>query len=219
MSETFADLGIPFPLFEAPVDDASGYIGTAACLLCGARGRHCFELGVGVQVVVGCKRCGAQNGLDASEDTVEPCRSCGAPVQFLLDSDEEAAVCYQCLRAGEAAIVKDTASGMVDWDEANEGTTAPKELLIELVRTPGYTTWQGEQWQYCCDRPMVYIGTWGQEDFEEHAPNGDGRAFFLDIVDEADGELWEDRQMDAAITVYVFRCLNCGNYKAHWDMD
>jgi uncharacterized protein CbrC (UPF0167 family) len=219
MSETFADLGIPFPLFEAPVDEASGYIGTAACLLCGTPNRHCFELGVGVQVVVECKSCGEQNGLDTVEDMVKPCRSCGAPVQLLLDPDEEAAVCYQCLRAGKAAIVKDTVLGMVDWDEANEGTAAPKELLFELVRTPGYTTWQGEQWQFCCNRPMVYAGIWDQEDFEEHAPDGNGKAFFIDIVDEADDELWEDGQMDAAITVYVFRCPNCGNYKAHWDMD
>ena len=187
--------------------------------MCGAPNRHCFELGVGAQVVAQCKRCGVENSLDASEDTVEPCHSCGAPVQFLLDRHEASAVCYQCLRAGKAAFVKDTTSGMVDWDEANEGTTVSKELLSELIRTPGYTTWQGEQWQFCCSRPMIYIGTWGQEEFEEHAPGGDGRAFFLDIVGEADGELWEDGQMDVAITVYAFRCPNCGSYKAHWDMD
>jgi uncharacterized protein CbrC (UPF0167 family) len=108
---------------------------------------------------------------------------------------------------------------MLDWDVANEGTTTTKELLLELIHTPGYTTWQGEQWQFCCDRPMIYVGTWGQEEFEKHAPGGDGRAFFLDIVDEADGELWEDGEMDCAITVYAFRCPKCGNYKAHWDID
>src|SRR5262245_47501367 len=35
---TFADLGIPFPLFEAPTSEASGAVGLSSCLLC--EGRH-----------------------------------------------------------------------------------------------------------------------------------------------------------------------------------
>jgi hypothetical protein len=35
MDETFADLGIPFPLFEAPAKEASEYKSLGRCKLCG----------------------------------------------------------------------------------------------------------------------------------------------------------------------------------------
>jgi hypothetical protein len=51
---TFADLGIPFLLFEAPTDEPSDYAGLATCRLCGGRNRHCFELGIGDALILPC---------------------------------------------------------------------------------------------------------------------------------------------------------------------
>ncbi|WP_181448805.1 CbrC family protein [Nonomuraea aridisoli] len=34
----------------------------------------------------------------------------------------------------------------------------PSAVLLELVRTPTYSTWQGEQWLFCCGDAMTYLG-------------------------------------------------------------
>lgn len=44
---TFAELGIPFPLFEAPTSEASDYVGLSSCRLCEVKSRHCFRLDIG----------------------------------------------------------------------------------------------------------------------------------------------------------------------------
>src|SRR5262249_9228104 len=64
---TFAELSIPFLLFEAPTTEASDYAGSATCRLCGGRDRHCFELGIGDALIWPCPDCGAENGLDAHD--------------------------------------------------------------------------------------------------------------------------------------------------------
>ena len=64
---TFAELGVPFPLFEAPTSEASEYVQRSTCGLCGGGGRHCFRLHIGCAVIVPCPSCGVENGLDALE--------------------------------------------------------------------------------------------------------------------------------------------------------
>lgn len=270
MSKTFADLGIPFQLFEAPVEEVAGYCGINQCALCDNANRYCFELDIDDQLVIECENCGAESALDADDRLDVACLKCGATVVFPNHIAEQVIVCYECLRGGKAALGKDTVVGMVGWEQANAGIThgvphienldfeiitieteypdsnppaktmtqdgaagwvaveqsddwyaarIPKELLFELVRTPSYPTWQGEQWQFCCGKPMIYVGSWNQTDFEQHAGDGDGRALFLEIVDSAHDELWENGQMATAIVTYMFRCPICSRYKGHWDVN
>ena len=105
---TFADLGIPFPLFEAPTDEASDYAGLATCRLCGVKDRHCFELGIGDALILPCPSCGLENGLDADDRADAPCRSCGSAVPFPkpLKAKKQLLACYDCLRAGKAAMTR-----------------------------------------------------------------------------------------------------------------
>jgi hypothetical protein len=171
---TFAELEAPFPLFEAPVDDASAYVGTAVCSLCGRSGRPCFELGVGCALMLDCSSCATENGLDASDRKDADCRSCGKPIRFPRIAGERVLCCHGCLRAGRAAMTQDTELGMISWEQAFEGVTLglpglrrsdfelvpreegwtaarlPRETLFELLRTPTYSTWQGERWLFCC---------------------------------------------------------------------
>jgi uncharacterized protein CbrC (UPF0167 family) len=185
---TFADIGIPFPLFEAPTTEASDYAGQAACRLCLGKDHYCFELGIGDALIRSCPACGVQNGLDAHDRVDAPRRSCDTPVPFQesLRAKKQLLVCYECLRAGKAAMTKDTEFGMVSWDQAFRGVTngvpglttdqfevvpidqdegwygvsVPGEHLWELLRTPGFHSWQGEQWLFCCRQPMSYLGGW-----------------------------------------------------------
>jgi uncharacterized protein CbrC (UPF0167 family) len=135
------------------------------------------------------------------------CRNCKSYVPFPNLSDEEIRVCYACLRSGKAALTKDTELGLISWEQAFEGVThgapglrrtdfemVPKEddwvgarlaheMMFELLRTPTYGTIQGERWLFCCLQPMVFVGEWSRPEFGTRSPNGDGRAFFENIVE------------------------------------
>jgi uncharacterized protein CbrC (UPF0167 family) len=216
---TFATLGIPFPLFEAPVDEASEYIGAGHCFACAGEQPHCFELGIGAAVILPCPNCGTANGLDADDREDGRCRSCRALVPFPEVEEENLLVCHACLRAGHAALKKDTTLGMISWEQALDTDAArpSREAVLELLRTPTYVTIQGEQWELCCERPMVYLGQWTQDEFNAAAPDGDGQTLFDEIVEEPEDGLWEDDLHDSA-GIYVFRCAACGRKTANWDV-
>ena len=241
MSKTFAELGIPFPLFAGPSDQASEYCGSDTCSLCGGRRQHCFRLGIGCAVMWPCPACGTENGLDADDREDGLCRKCQATVPFPDLGDDEIKACYACLRVGNAAITKDTELGMISWEQAFAGVThgrpglertdfelvpkqddwvgarLPQETMFELLRTPTYSSIQGERWQFCCRRPMVFVGEWSREEFDRHAPDGDGRRCFVEIVQDIVPGLWEDQLHDIT-GVYVFRCPSCERVTAHWDL-
>jgi uncharacterized protein CbrC (UPF0167 family) len=241
MADTFQELGIPFPLFEGPSDQANEYCGLGDCSVCGKKGEHCFRLGIGCAVIVDCQKCGAANGLDADDRESGSCRECSSTVSFPELGEDEIKVCHTCLRAGKAALTKDTELGMISWEQAFEGVThgvpglkradfemvqreddwvgakLPKEVMFELLRTPTYSTIQGERWQFCCSKPMIFLGEWSREEFSCRAPNGDGRSWFEKIVQHPVPDLWEDRLHDIT-GVYVFRCPSCGRFTAHWDI-
>src|SRR5690606_12048627 len=99
------------------------YCGIGKCSLCGSEGQHCFQLGIGCAVMLACPSCGTVNGLDADDREDISCRQCQAVVPFPDIDDDEIKVCYACLRAGKAAITKDTELGMVSWEQAFEGVT------------------------------------------------------------------------------------------------
>lgn len=244
MKTTFAQLGIPFPLFDGPVADASGYAGEASCILCGQKAPHCFQLGIGSDVIANCPQCGTPNGLDADDRKDALCTNCGSNISFIPnDPESELHVCYGCLREGKAAFTQDTEIGMVRWQDAVAGMThgrpglrradfelspgesegwlrarVPSDVLKELTRTPSYTTWQGEQWLFCCRKPMIFLGAWDAADFNHNAQNGDGRVLFEHIVEDKQPRMWE-YGIGGGVCVYVFRCAACARLRAHWDMD
>ena len=241
MGPKFTDLGIPFPLFEAPVKQASEYVGAGTCWLCGMQHPHCFRLSIGADVIVPCPACATENALDADDKVDGTCRTCKAKVPFPKKRDGEAKACYSCLRSGRAALTKDTQLGMIRWEETLCGVThgvpglnhsdfemVPKEddwvgarlpapMMFELLRTPSYSTIQGERWQFCCRRPMIFIGEWSRDDFFRNALDGDGRKLFDQIVQEPVPALWEDELHDIT-GIYVFRCPECRCLTAHWDV-
>jgi hypothetical protein len=197
---TFHDLGIPFPLLEAPVSDAADYEGRGRCSLCHKEGVHCFQLGIGANVVVRCPGCAAEVVLDADSRSGGACQACKSQLEFPELGPSAILACYSCLRAGRASLTKDTELGMIRHEDAVRGVTfgapgldrpgfdlvplsdgwvgARLPTMLELVRTSGYSTIQGERWLFCCKMPMVYVGEWSREKFSEMAPDGNGREFF-----------------------------------------
>jgi uncharacterized protein CbrC (UPF0167 family) len=238
--KTFADLGIPFPLFSAPISEANDYVGAALCSICLLKQPHCFLLGIGTDLMVNCPNCQTQNGLDADDRVGGSCRVCVANLAFPDVPEAKLHSCYECLRAGRVALTKETELGMVTWQNAFQGIThgvpglnnpdftlvpveddwiaarvAP-EYLFELLRTPSYPSWQGEIWLFHCGRPMAFLGTWERSEFSRRSPDGDGKSYFEKIVEKNISELWEDRLHDTT-SAYVFECTQCGRLRGNWD--
>jgi uncharacterized protein CbrC (UPF0167 family) len=186
------------------------------------------------------------NGLDVHDKQDGKCRACGAAIPFPpnVAAKKEPKTCYQCLRAGKAAITQDTEFGMVSCNEVFTGVTGgvpglrqdqfesvvleedgedswigvrlPTEIMQELVRTPTYGTWQGEHWIFCCRYPMTFVGEWHHEEFDKRATDGDGERLYYS-VDGVPPDSWDG--LGNALSVYVFECKRCGTLKAHYDSD
>jgi uncharacterized protein CbrC (UPF0167 family) len=235
------ELNIPFPLFDADIEDASEYVGNQKCTLCSQSG-HAFELDIGCALMVFCSSCGAENGLDANDRESAACHSCDCQVKFPeIDESLPIYICYSCLRSGRGAITSDTELGVISWEQAPEGLThgIPGQLttnfelveseggwyrarvdkvhLYELLRTPNYSTIQGERWKFCCEAPMVFVGRWDQARFEKEATAISGKQLFEETVQNIVDGLWEDELHDIT-GVYVFRCGHCNRMAAHWDI-
>lgn len=240
---TFADLGIPFPLFEAPIATCPDYVGAQHCCLSRQRKDHCFRLGIGSWVRIRCQGCGGDLFLAPAEDPFRAatCRHCGAPTPPPLCQQEKAFVSYEALRAGLAGFTKDSDFGMISWEQMESGwthgvpgaqfpgfdtrTTAEgwvqvrlaRETLSELTRTPEFVTWQGAHWLFQGVQPMIYIGEWKKRDFEIHAPNGmRPEEFFSQVLRGFDLRLW---QYADKVCIYIFRDGLTGAYAAFYDMD
>jgi uncharacterized protein CbrC (UPF0167 family) len=106
---------------------------------------------------------------------------------------------------------------MVPKEEGWVGARLPQDMMFELLRTPTYPSIQGDRWQFCCKRPMVFVGEWSREEFTRQAPDGNGQEFFNQVVQEVVPALWEDQLHDET-GVYVFRCPICGRLTAYWDI-
>ena len=92
-----------------------------------------------------------------------------------------------------------------------------KEKIDELFkRTPGYVSWQGENWLACCDDYCEYLGDVGYAELKEMN--------LIHLIDEFKEE--EDADFDNEVLEkggspagYLFRCLHCGKYRLNVDFD
>ena len=239
---TFADLGIPFPLYEAPVETCPDYVGAQLCCVSGEHREHCFSFENGGYVRLPCLGCGKQLFVKPAPDQFPTaCIRCGAPVLAPLVDGDAAYVSYEALRAGDAIFTKDTEYGMISWEQLVDGWTHGRpglslpefetritgsgwtevklasEVMRELVATPDFVTWQGAEWLFDGDIPMTYVGEWTRQDFVGRAPHGmSPEQFFRNTMRRCDDRLWEYAD---GVCIYVFQNLATGRYAANYDMD
>jgi uncharacterized protein CbrC (UPF0167 family) len=93
----------------------------------------------------------------------------------------------------------------------------PIEVLSELVRTPDFITWQGAVWLFRGAEPMIYIGEWKKQDFEERCPAGTSPGeYFKEVVQDTVRDQWIHAD---SFCIYVFRDRVTGAHAAYYDMD
>jgi uncharacterized protein CbrC (UPF0167 family) len=208
---TFRDLGIDFPLYEAPVDTCSHLRGEGACGVCGERG-WLF-------------------GLEAEGRPVDACSRCFRAGRALRVHDTELGmVTPELARAGvthgvpgDVELPSGLATSAVPGEEDWVRVHVPAPLPEELVRTPTYSSWQGSVWLFCCARPMVFVGEKKGPDVVAMSGGADPLETIRRWVGERDFPTRLFTRFLAGETdlggLYTFRCAVCGTHRAGWDMD
>ncbi|MEM6927083.1 MAG: CbrC family protein [Myxococcota bacterium] len=190
---TFDDQGMTFVLFEAPVAEAvtdpPGF-----CVQCGVRAPLRFGHGF-------CYACFRAGYADHTINTA---------LGMVRGEDAERGLTHGIPAAREDLEARgwEVVPHPVEPDFPDEqwfSVRVSAADLIELNRTPAYHTWQGEQWQFHCRRPMIYTGSFHgiPDDPEEQA-----------AVEEMIGHPPSPHG-----STYSFRCQVCGARAAHHDSD
>ena len=120
--------------------------------------------------------------------------------------------CVECLKEGRFEFWPDT-----DTEYGN----LPAEAFEEFARTPGIVGWGYRDWFTHCNDFMSYQGKWEPEDFYKNAPDGNGRALFMEMTDEGKN-LWDEHLADGEtklkqwpVEYFVFKCLHCSKFKGY----
>ncbi len=153
------------------------------------------------------------------------CRCCGTargyiycgPVYSVHELDN--ALCPWCIADGSAAAKFDAL--FVD-DEALD-TEASEEIYDQLCRrTPGYNSWQAEQWPMCCGDATAFLTPVGLTELRRDFPDRESLLlnhilFEMKITWSLALELLESLHREAGPTAYLFECLHCR--RPHFNVD
>ena len=123
-------------------------------------------------------------------------------------------LCPVCISNGEAAKKYD-ADFIQDVDD---DFVPDKEKRDELFyRTPGYLSWQGEYWLYCCNDYCAYLGSVGTNELKEMGIAEEVFEEYNKRNEFADVEKYLVK--DGSVCGYLFRCLHCKKYHLYVDAD
>ncbi|MGM9925784.1 MAG: CbrC family protein [Bacillus sp. (in: firmicutes)] len=144
------------------------------------------------------------------------CECCGRTVDAYIEriySEEDVeCICLDCIASGKAAEKFD--GSFIQDADSIDNPEATEELFC---RTPGYESWQGENWKACCNDYCAYLGTVGTKELEKMG--------IADELFEEDGSFdgWDDARKylvkDGSMCGYLFQCLHCGKYHLVIDTD
>lgn len=213
---TFVDLAMPFPLFEAPVADAANFKRSGSCSVCGARSVPVFKTGDDVVSCYACLRAGKAPWTKDTEFGFVDAEHAAKGMTHGTNTPPWPALGYEVVPHPEDPSAR---------GQRYYSVRIALEHLAELLRTPTYSTWQGEQWQFCCHRPAIFLGAWGIDDWRRAAE--ERAVAVIELLREA---LDIDERFateistylgdgDESLCTYVFRCGSCGRLRGHHDSD
>lgn len=114
-------------------------------------------------------------------------------------------LCPWCIADGTAAVRFGASFIDVYWLDGQQ-PPAPLDRLDELAhRTPGFASWQQEEWQYCCGDACAFHGVATADDL---AGLGERPAWLDDAFIAAFRELEAAGEPPDPVP-FAFRCLHC----------
>lgn len=153
----------------------------------------------------------------AEEGKFPVCECCGRETEYSYEMmycvDSIDCLCPECIASGRAAEKFD-GSFIQDAEDHKVNDVEKQQELYE--RTPGYHSWQGEEWLACCGDYCAFIGYTDMDKLNEMGIadevlekfDEDTREFICDALTE-----------NGPIYGYLFRCLHCGKYHLGTDAD
>ena len=127
--------------------------------------------------------------------------------------DEVENLCPWCIADGsaaekfEATFCQDVSSEQPVSGEASEQV---------YTRTPGYNSWQGEDWLGHCNDACAFIGYVGFDDLS---------SIWQEVKDDVLAGGWDEEtlkgnlQREGHMVGYLFQCLKCGKHRLGVDCD
>jgi Uncharacterised protein family (UPF0167) len=170
-----------------------------------------------------------QDPLKNIEFTDEPCQYCGSEVNciegvYLDTQDEVSSVCLKCFTEGKVII--EISDYIIEKLYNHLLTTYPKRsktdiseicnsLISELAKTPPVPWIQYNDWPVLNGDFMRYIGEWSQVELSENSPDGDGKKFLLEIIDDFTRDKIDDfdvfwNDIGEYTAIFVFVCIVSG---------
>ena len=154
------------------------------------------------------------------------CACCGQARGFVYTAsvyavDDVEPLCPWCIADGSAAARFDACfSDDCGVGACGDGLPVPPEV-VEIVsrRTPGYATWQQEQWWTHCGDAGMFLGPAGRAELEAFGPEAAAAIRAEAGLPEgpAWNALWRALDKDHGPTAYVFRCTVCGALGGYYD--
>lgn len=141
------------------------------------------------------------------------CPCCGLRTGWVYEmkpyglGDQPANLCPWCIADGRAAA---TFGSEFVSDIVGE---VPADVIDELnLRTPGFSSWQGERWLTHCGDAAAFLGPAGWESLQR----------FPDAVTSILEDDWDEGMLPMItktgdISGYLFECLHCGAHPAYAD--
>jgi uncharacterized protein len=159
------------------------------------------------------------------EESSKACQCCGEARGYIYSgpvySEDELddSICPWCIAEGTAHAEFDA----MFVDEAALPDDLPEKIIQEVSwRTPGYNSWQSEQWFSCCNDAMTFLEPVGikeiRERYRELEFNVLGNIIYdLHVSGGAAHRLLETLDKQHGPTGYVFQCSHCSAYRTFVD--
>lgn len=155
-----------------------------------------------------------------------PCIICGQQRGYLYavpaygEAEDADDICPWCIADGGAH----EKLGVTFVDEESLVDAVPPEVVAEITcRTPGFASWQGEQWPACCDDATAFLMPAGIKEIRRDHYEWEGLLMAhivreMQITGGAASQLMEALDRDSGPTAYAFQCRHCQRLHFHIDM-
>ena len=153
------------------------------------------------------------------EGEAKVCPSCGKESNIYYDLmpyciDNIKNLCPFCIANGLAAEKFDAEFVQ---DAEGQGELDPEKDQLLFCQTPGYSSWQGENWLSCCQDYCAYLGTVGTRELKDM---GIAEQVLADYEERGEYQDIEEYLVkDGSLCGYLFRCLHCQKYQIWVDAD
>lgn len=153
------------------------------------------------------------------EGEAKLCPSCGKEsnifynlMPYCIDNIKN--LCPFCIANGLAAKKFDAEFVQ---DAECQGELDPEKDQVLFCQTPGYSSWQGENWLSCCQDYCAYLGTVGTRELKAM---GIAEQVLADYEERGEYQDIEEYLVkDGSLCGYLFRCLHCQKYQIGVDAD